>query len=142
MLVESIDKEHKNIVFIYTTCQDLAEAKYLSLSAIQEKLAICADFWEVNSIYPWHGVIQDVNQYMVMITTEKSLAEKLIAFVASLHSYSIPMISSCEPNFTNPAYLTWAYKTLNNNEAYKSAEEEASKERSISEDGYHPGHLK
>lgn len=142
MLVESIDKTNKNIVFVYTTCQDLAEAKYLSLSAIEERLAICSDFWEVSSLYPWHGVIQDVTQYMIMMTTEKSLAEKLVAFVAGLHSYSIPMVSTCESQITNPAYLTWADKTLNSMEIYKSAEEEIATERSIAEDGYHPGHLK
>ena len=142
MLVESIDKEDKNIVFVYTTCQDLAEAKYLSLSAIEDKLAICADFWEVNSIYPWHSVMQDVNQYMVMMTTQKPLAQKLISFITGLHSYSIPMVGCTDVPFANPSYLTWVDKTLSSMEPYRSIEEDQAIQRSLAEDGYHPGHLK
>jgi periplasmic divalent cation tolerance protein len=142
MLVESIDKTDQRIVFVYTTCQDKEEARYLGLSAIEDKLAICADFWEVGSLYPWHGVMQDVNQYMVMMTTQKPLAEKLVAFITGLHSYSIPMVGQCNVPLANPAYLTWTNKTLISHEPYRSAEEDKAVQRSVAEDGYHPGHLK
>jgi periplasmic divalent cation tolerance protein len=142
MLVESIDKKDQNIVFIYTTCQDREEAKYLGLSAINEKLAICADFWEVGSIYPWHGVMQDVDQYMLMVTTQRPLAQKLVSFITGLHSYSLPMVAECDVPLTNPAYLTWANKTLASMEPYRSVDEDDAIKRSTAEDGYHPGHLK
>jgi periplasmic divalent cation tolerance protein len=141
MLVESIDKTDQNIVFIYTTCQDKEEARFLGLSAIEDKLAICADFWPVDSLYPWHGVMQEVTQYMVMITTQKQLAHKLISFITGLHSYSIPMVGECEVPLANPAYLTWTNKTLINPDPYKTAAEEKAIERSISEEVYHPGPL-
>ena len=86
--------------------------------------------------------MQDVNQYMVMMTTQKPLAQKLVAFISGLHSYSIPMVAGCDVPFTNPAYLTWTDKTLSSREPYHSVDEEAAIQRSIAEEGYHPGHLK
>lgn len=142
MLVESIDKTDQNIVFVYTTCENKEEAKYLGLSAIEDKLAICVDYWEVNSLYPWHGVMQEVHQYMVMMTTQKPLAKKLVNFITGLHSYSIPMVGSSDVQISNPAYLTWTDKTLTSLEPYRSEAEDAAVQRSVAEDGYHPGHLK
>lgn len=130
------------MVFVYTTCADLKEAKYLSYSAIEEKLAICADFWPVESIYPWQGVVQDVEQYMIIFTTEKSLSEKLAGFISGLHSYSVPMVAECDTAFTNPAYAVWADKVLRSKDDFISPEEINRKQIEADEDGYHPGRLK
>jgi periplasmic divalent cation tolerance protein len=131
------------MVFVYTTCADRAEAKHLAFSAVEEKLAICADFWPIESIYPWQGVVQDVTQYMVVFTTEKSLSMKLASFVGGLHSYSVPMIAECDTAFTSPAYSIWADKILHSqSEDYISEHDAYKKQINDEEDGYHPGRLK
>lgn len=139
-----IDKTTQDkMVFVYTTCNDKAEARHLAYSAVGEKLAICADFWPVDSIYPWQGVIQDVSQYMVVFTTTKSLSQKLSSFVGGLHSYSVPMIAECEMDFTSQTYKIWADKTLHNTSVDYISEENAYKKLiEEDEDGYHPGKLK
>lgn len=131
------------IVFVYTTCRDKAEARHLSYSSVAEKLAICSDFWPIESIYPWQGVIQDVSQYMVIFTTKKSLSTKLASFVGGLHSYSVPMIAECDTAFTSSAYMIWADRVLNDfSKDYISKEEAQKKQIQEEEDGYHPGKLK
>jgi periplasmic divalent cation tolerance protein len=131
------------MVFVYTTCADKAEARHLSYSAVAEKLAICADFWPIDSIYPWKGVVQDVGQFMVIFTTKKSLSSKLASFVGGLHSYTVPMIAECDIAFTSPAYMIWADRVLNDfSKDYISQEEADKKQTEYKEDGYHPGKLK
>lgn len=130
------------MVFIYTTCADKAEAKHLGYSGVEEKLAICADFWPIESIYPWQRVIQDVTQYMVIFTTKKSLSEKLSAFIGGLHSYSVPMIAECDTVFSNSAYAVWGNKILENQDDYISEYDAHKKNLNDQEDGYHPGKLK
>lgn len=112
MLVEKIDKPSKNIVFVYTTCAGYEEARTIGLKAIEARLAVCADSWEINSIYPWQGVIEEVAQYMLMLTTEESNSQELVSFVETHHSYETPMIAQLTTAFINPAYKLWAEFTL------------------------------
>ncbi len=78
MLVEKVGHSGEKIVFVYTTVSSRDEAKSLSFSVVEEKLAVCADFWPIESIYPWQGVLQEVEQYMVMFTTESALSKNLL----------------------------------------------------------------
>ena len=142
MIVEKIDNTSKDIVFVYTTCPSREEAKYMGLSAINQKLAVCIDYWVIGSIYPWKGVIQDVEQYMLMITTEKDLAERLMKFIGSMHPYSTPMIARIDTASINPNFTFWIDNTLKSNEVYISEKEEEIKEIDGEEEGYHYGKLK
>jgi uncharacterized protein involved in tolerance to divalent cations len=142
MIAEKVEHESKNIVFIYTTCQSIDEARSIGLSVIDEKLAISADYWPIGSIYPWHGVIQDVEQYMLMLTTQKFLSEKLIKSVGAMHSYSTPMITRLDTALINPTYTFWADSTLHEREAYITEEEKQKRDEYEEEDGYHYGKLK
>ena len=86
MLYEKINKDDEDIVFVYTTCGSVKEARDIGFLAIEEKLAISADYWEMNSIYPWQNVIQEASQYMLVLTTEKIISSKLISFIESILS--------------------------------------------------------
>lgn len=142
MIVEKITHESKDIVFIYTTCQSADEARSIGLATIEERLAISADYWIIGSIYPWRGVIQDVEQYMLMLTTQKSLSERLIKYIEGLHSYSTPMITRLDTALINPNYTFWVENTLSAKDAYISEEERRQREEDENSDGYHYGKLK
>jgi len=142
MLTEILQKGTKDIVFVYTTCSSIEEARSIGLGAINKKLAISADFWIIGSIYPWHGVIQEVDQYMLMLTTEKGLGDKLTKWVEGMHSYSTPMIAKSDNINMSPNYKFWANMTLSSKSEYLS-EDEAKKKKEYEEEGdYHYGKLK
>jgi periplasmic divalent cation tolerance protein len=144
MLVEKVEKENTNIAFVYTTCHDWEEARSIGLLAIERKLACCSDFWEINSVYPWEGVIQEVDQYMLMLTTERRLSKELIEFIGSVHSYTTPMIAELDTALMNSSYKFWVDLTLRSKEKYISDEEgiRKTKDKDQEEAGYHFGKLK
>ncbi len=113
-----IDKELKDIICVYTTCGSKEEAELIGLSAIKEKLAVSVDYWPVNSIYPWKGVIKNINQYMLMFSTQRMLSQKLIRHIEIKHSYTVPMITMCDLSATNQQYSFWAESTLINRAEY------------------------
>jgi uncharacterized protein involved in tolerance to divalent cations len=123
MLYETVSKESKDIVFVYTTCSSIEEAKSIGLSAVNEKLAISADYWLINSIYPWKNVIQDIDQYMLMFSTQKILSDKLIKHIEAEHSYSVPTVIRCDTTITNQPYSFWVDTTLTSKEKYITEEE-------------------
>jgi dephospho-CoA kinase len=140
MLLDKIDKESKEIVFVYTTCLSVEEARAIGFSAIEEKLAISADYWMVDSIYPWKDVIQDINQYMIMLVTTKILSEKLIKHIETKHSYNIPMIVRSDISMATPPYFLWVENTLANKGKYITETEAQIKRKE--EEEYHYDRLK
>lgn len=124
MLFEKVDKDDKNIVFVYTTCSGINEARDIGLSAIKEKLAISADYWLMNSIYPWSNVIQEDEQCMLMFSTQKHLSDMLMKHIEMEHSYSVPVIIKCDTRMTNQSYSFWVNNTLTSKDPYISMTEE------------------
>lgn len=142
MIVEMTKKELKNLVFIYTTCSSKEEASSIALQSINNKLAICADYWPIESIYPWKGVVQQVEQYMLMLSSENHLSDELIKFVDQIHSYTTPMIAMCEVSKVNYPYKFWMESLLLNKDKYLSEEEAKLKKIEDEEGVYHYGKLK
>lgn len=142
MITESIDKKDKEIVFVYTTCKDREEARSIGMASINEHFAVCADMWPIESLYPWEGVIEDVDQYMLVLTTKKDLADNLIKFIENMHSYKIPMIIETPIMAVSDMYAFWASKILMNKKDFYSPEEKFLMDDKDGEDGYHPGKLK
>jgi len=140
MLFEKIDKSDKNIVFIYTTCHSVIEARDIGLSAIEEKLAISADYWIINSIYPWSSIIQEGEQYMLMFATQKHLSDTLMKHIEMEHSYSVPVIVRTDISMANQPYTFWVDNTLSGKDRYITETEAEIKKKN--ERGYHYDRLK
>jgi periplasmic divalent cation tolerance protein len=128
-MIENIKDENKDLVFVYTICPTKEEAISIGLSVLNKKLAISIDFWPVESVYPWKGVIQHINQYILMISTQKVLSDKLIESIESVHSYSVPMIAVCESSKVNYSYQLWMDELLSSKERYLSQEEARTKQK-------------
>lgn len=118
MLYDKIQKGEEDIVFVYTICGGMEEARTIGYSAIKEKLAISMDSWVIHSIYPWQNNIQEVDQYILMFSTQKKLSGKLVSHIESEHSYKVPMVAVCSTNMTNIPYSLWVENTLNNDVEY------------------------
>ncbi|MBP6931462.1 MAG: divalent-cation tolerance protein CutA [Candidatus Pacebacteria bacterium] len=142
MIIDKINKDLEGTVFVYTTCRDRDEARDLARSAVENHMAVCGDFWSVESVYPWHGVLEDVDQYMLMLTTSRELSEKLTIFLGELHSYDVPMFVSTNTIYTSELYRLWMQRTLEEKGKFITPDEESKKEKYEGEGGYHPGKLK
>jgi uncharacterized protein involved in tolerance to divalent cations len=129
MIFEKVEKDSKDIVFVYTTCPSMEEARDIGISAIKEKLAISADYWLINSVYPWNNVIQEGEQYMLMFTTQKILSGPLMKHIETEHSYSVPVIIRCDSLITNQPYHFWVDNTLTSKDSFITETEEEMKIR-------------
>jgi periplasmic divalent cation tolerance protein len=142
MIFDPLKKEEKELIFLYTTCPTRDEARAIAFAAVKEKLVVCCDYWAVDSIYPWNGVLEDIDQYMLLLTTTKGLSDKLYKFILSMHSYSIPMIAESPIKIKNPAYTLWGQNIIKDTTDYISMEEKKKKDAYEAEGNFHPGRLK
>ena len=127
-ITEKIAKDAEDIVFVYTICGSLEEARDLGFSCIEEKHAISMDYWIIHSIYPWQGFIREIDQYMLMFATQKVLSDNLIKHIESEHKYKVPMIARCNTDMTNVSFNLWVEDTLKGIDKLKTEEDLYKKE--------------
>ena len=98
--------------FIYTTCKDSFEAQALARGALEQKLAVCVDMWEVDSMYPWNGETEQIRQMMVMFTTDGAAGLDLEDYIRTNHSYQVPLIARADVAVSQE-YKAWAENQMN-----------------------------
>ena len=95
------------MVFVYTTCESMEEARMLGTLMIEKKIAACVDMWGVESLYMWEGTLNDRKQVMLMVTTLESRLQDVERVIAENHSYSVPMIAGVDVRRINQDYKEW-----------------------------------
>ncbi len=95
-----------NIIFI--TASKNEEAENIAKGLIESKLAACVNIVPgVKSYFWWEGKIDRADELLLIVKTRKSLVNKLIKKVKSLHSYTVPEIVVFPIIAGNKDYLRW-----------------------------------
>lgn len=100
------------MVFIYTTCENMDEAKKLGGLIISKKIAACVDFWPISSCYNWENGQKCVEQAMLLITTFEAKLEDLNQIISDNHTYSVPLIAGVDVRRINHPYKEWMMKEI------------------------------
>ena len=97
-----------NKIVVFSTCGSAAEAERLALQLIEEKLAACVNIVApVKSFYRWEGVIQEAQEWMLIVKTSRDLFEALRALLEGAHSYELPEVLAIPVIDGSPNYLRW-----------------------------------
>lgn len=79
------------IVTVYATFADEEEARRISRTLVEERLAACANILGAcHSIYRWQGAVEEASEVAALFKTRADRAEALIARLAALHGYDVP----------------------------------------------------
>ncbi|MEM3362537.1 MAG: divalent cation tolerance protein CutA [Candidatus Anstonellaceae archaeon] len=81
------------------------EAKKFARVAVEKRLASCAAYYKINSIYFWNKEKVEGEEWIVEFKTANS--KKLFEFLEKNHPYSCPMIYIIKPSKVNRKYLKW-----------------------------------
>ncbi len=95
-------------VVIFVTAANKKEAKMIASALIKEKLAACVNIIEkVHSLFRWQGKVDMACETLLIVKTRKTLLDKLIKKVKSLHSYEVPEIIALPIICGDKKYLKW-----------------------------------
>ncbi|MES2906580.1 MAG: divalent-cation tolerance protein CutA [Pseudomonadota bacterium] len=93
---------------LYITCADKTVAADLARLAISEKVAACANIISgMTAIYPWKGKIEESEEVVLLLKTQKALVQKLIAFIEQHHPYNVPAILEVLLGHVSAPYGAW-----------------------------------
>jgi periplasmic divalent cation tolerance protein len=95
------------------TTANKSEAEKIAHSLLDERLVACANIISpANSLFWWHGKIENAEKYMLLMKTRSEMFEKLAEKVKALHSYEVPEIIAIPIVKGFKPYLEWLNNSL------------------------------
>ena len=92
---------------VNTTVSGEEDARKLAEKIVAEKLAACAQYMPIRSVYRWKGAVESAPEFLLIAKTRTSLAPKLVAFIRANHAYEVPEILVTRLEDGLPEYLAW-----------------------------------
>jgi periplasmic divalent cation tolerance protein len=96
------------ITLAYITCPDVAEARRIGRTLVEEHLAACVNMLPtMESFYWWNGTLEHEQEAVLIAKISDSMREQLLARVLELHPYDTPCVLFVPVSGGNPDYLEW-----------------------------------
>lgn len=98
------------MIVVYITAGSEEEAKKISHYLVENKLAACANYFPISSVYRWKGKVEEDKEFVVLAKTRKELFEEVKKGINEIHSYEVPCILALPLEGVNKEYLEWVEK--------------------------------
>ena len=93
---------------VLVTAPDEDVAAKLGRTLVEERLIACANLIpKIRSIYRWEGAIHDEPEVLLVMKTQTSLIDAVIARVKALHPYQVPEVLAVPVERGFGKYLDW-----------------------------------
>lgn len=93
---------------VLVTAGSRDEAARIGTALVTERLAACANVvGPIRSIYRWQGVVEDAEEWQVVLKARAADFGALEARVRALHSYEVPEVLALPVYGGSAAYLAW-----------------------------------
>jgi periplasmic divalent cation tolerance protein len=97
-----------NDIVVFITAPSGEEAANIAKELVENRVAGCINIIkDIRSIYRWQGNIEDDNEILMIVKTQKKLFPALVGKVKNLHSYAVPEIIALPIIEGSEEYLQW-----------------------------------
>lgn len=94
-------------VIVNTTVATARDARRLARLIVKARLAACAQFMPIRSVYWWKGKMESASEFLLLAKTRPDLVGDLIACIKRHHPYAVPEILATPTRDGWPEYLQW-----------------------------------
>ena len=93
---------------VLSTISDGARAREIASTLVGERLVACVNIVDgVTSIYRWQNEVQHDAELLMIMKTEASRVDALLARLGELHPYDVPEMLVLDAPHGSGAYLDW-----------------------------------
>jgi periplasmic divalent cation tolerance protein len=104
----SLHSRFVEFVQVVTTTDSRAEAEQLGRSAVERRLAACAQVvGPISSTYWWEGSIETASEWQCILKTTGARLDQLRTHLQAEHTYATPEIVATPIVGGSAAYLSW-----------------------------------
>ncbi|HEY7319643.1 MAG TPA: divalent-cation tolerance protein CutA [Candidatus Binatia bacterium] len=98
----------EKFIVVYVTAGSPPEGERLARALVEERLAACVNrIAPVHSVYRWEGKLEESEEQLLIIKTQKQRFPALQKRVRELHSYAVPEIIALPIIDGSQDYLHW-----------------------------------
>ena len=102
------------VLFVYMTASDFAEAERIAEALVEERLAACVNILDgMRSVFRWQGTVQKGREVAMFAKTRADLFDDLKARVVDLHSYELPCVVALPIETGHEPFLEWVLDEAN-----------------------------
>ncbi len=92
----------------YVTAGSKEQALAIGRGLVEQRLAACINVLPgMTSIYRWQGTMQESDEAVLIVKTERRLVDDMVAAVKKLHSYQVPCVLVLPITGGGEGYLRW-----------------------------------
>lgn len=95
------------MIFIYTSCQNIEEAKRLAGLVLEKKLAGDIDIWPIDSLRLSEAGVKEEKEAAVLMKTNEAKLAEIESVILGNHSYKIPCVAAIDVRRLNREYKEW-----------------------------------
>ena len=101
-----------NMIAIFTTTDNLKEARKLAKTLVEQKLVACTQISDIESFYNWENNVQNNQEFRIMFKTTKNKYKDVEREILKIHSYDLPAIYAVDVDELYKPYGDWLNKSL------------------------------
>ncbi len=96
-----------DVVVIMSTYPDKRSLLTIVNVVMEKQLVACVNFTKIQSIYTWHGKIENTKEFLAFFKTTNKAKNSLKKEIKKLHPYKVPEIAEIKITSINKPYLDW-----------------------------------
>ena len=100
------------MIAIFTTTDNLKEARKLAKTLVEQKLVACTQISDIESFYNWENNVQNDQEFRIMFKTTKNKYKDVERAILKIHSYALPAIYAVDVDELYKSYGDWLNKSL------------------------------
>jgi periplasmic divalent cation tolerance protein len=101
-------------IVVLSACSSAEEAERIARRLLEKKLAACVNILPgVRSLYRWKDAIEDDQETLLVIKSDRALFQDLRAEIEKIHSYEVPEAIALPIVDGAERYLEWLGRELN-----------------------------
>jgi periplasmic divalent cation tolerance protein len=97
-------------LLVYITFPDRETARTVLRTLMRERLAACAQFFDIDSVYWWKDELEEGPEIGVLLKTTDESYTALETRIRELHPYEVPEIIAIPIDRGSRDYLDWVRK--------------------------------
>jgi periplasmic divalent cation tolerance protein len=100
-------------IVVLSTCASREEAQRVARGLVEKRLAACVNVISgIQSVYHWKDAIEEEEEVLLVIKTNRALLEDLQSEIQRLHSYEVPEVIALSVVDGSERYLAWMNREL------------------------------